>query len=196
MNIFYLSHDPREAAAFHCDKHVVKMIVETAQMLSTAHRLLDGQLVTLNMDNLQKKIRLLPGEQPAIIPGETASGRRKLLVIFENAAAYHATHANHPSNVWLRENRSNYAWGVELLQGLLCEFETRYGRTHSTARFVPFLKNAPANLLDGSRTAIPLAMPDEYKQEDPVAAYRAFYRGEKSRFAAWRNGEPTWWSAC
>ena len=26
----------------HCDKHVVKMILETAQMLSTAHRVLDG----------------------------------------------------------------------------------------------------------------------------------------------------------
>lgn len=39
MNIFYLSHDPLEAAGFHCDKHVVKMILETAQLLSTAwHR--------------------------------------------------------------------------------------------------------------------------------------------------------------
>jgi len=37
MNIFYLSSDPAEAASFHCDKHCVKMIVETAQMLSTAH---------------------------------------------------------------------------------------------------------------------------------------------------------------
>lgn len=37
MNIFYLSSNPAEAAQSHCDKHVVKMIVETAQLLSTAH---------------------------------------------------------------------------------------------------------------------------------------------------------------
>lgn len=42
MNIFYLSHDPSECAEWMVDKHVVKMIVESAQLLSTAHRILDG----------------------------------------------------------------------------------------------------------------------------------------------------------
>lgn len=37
MNIFFLSLNPEEAAQFHCDKHVVKMIIETAQMLYSAH---------------------------------------------------------------------------------------------------------------------------------------------------------------
>lgn len=37
MNIFYLDQDPRLAAVAHCDKHVGKMVVETAQLLSTAH---------------------------------------------------------------------------------------------------------------------------------------------------------------
>ena len=37
MNIFFLSFDPRRAAEHHCDKHVVKMILETAQLLYTAH---------------------------------------------------------------------------------------------------------------------------------------------------------------
>jgi hypothetical protein len=37
MNIFFLSFDPRSAAEYHCDKHVVKMILETAQLLYTAH---------------------------------------------------------------------------------------------------------------------------------------------------------------
>ena len=39
MNIFYLDDDPKTCAEMHCYKHVVKMILETAQMLSTAHRL-------------------------------------------------------------------------------------------------------------------------------------------------------------
>tara|TARA_Y100001970_G_scaffold80425_1_gene102161 strand:+ start:5295 stop:5789 length:495 start_codon:yes stop_codon:yes gene_type:complete len=41
MNIFYLDKDPVKAAMYHCDKHVVKMILEYAQLMSTAHRILD-----------------------------------------------------------------------------------------------------------------------------------------------------------
>ena len=42
MNIFYLDENPKKCAKYHCDKHVVKMIIEYAQLLSTAHRLCDG----------------------------------------------------------------------------------------------------------------------------------------------------------
>ena len=42
MNVFVLDDDPVVAAQLQCDKHVVKMIVESAQMLSTIHRMLDG----------------------------------------------------------------------------------------------------------------------------------------------------------
>ena len=43
MNIFILDEDPKVAARMQCDKHVVKMIVESAQMLCTTHRYLDGK---------------------------------------------------------------------------------------------------------------------------------------------------------
>ena len=38
MNIFHLDKNPKICAEYHCDRHVVKMILETAQMLSTAYR--------------------------------------------------------------------------------------------------------------------------------------------------------------
>ena len=38
MNIFHLDKNPKICAEYHCDKHVVKMILETAQMLSTAYQ--------------------------------------------------------------------------------------------------------------------------------------------------------------
>jgi len=44
MNIFFLSLDPDEAARLHCDKHVVKMILETAQLLYTAHWVYESPL--------------------------------------------------------------------------------------------------------------------------------------------------------
>lgn len=45
MNIFYLSNNPDECATFHVNKHVVKMILESAQLLSNAHHMLDGDQV-------------------------------------------------------------------------------------------------------------------------------------------------------
>jgi len=39
MNIFILDKDIEKCAQFHCDKHVVKMILESAQLLSTGARL-------------------------------------------------------------------------------------------------------------------------------------------------------------
>ena len=48
MNIFYLDQNPEIAAQYACDKHIVKMILETAQLLSTAHRVLDGRDLQMN----------------------------------------------------------------------------------------------------------------------------------------------------
>ena len=42
MNIFYFDEDPWRAAEMQPDKMLVKMPLETAQMLCTAHRILDG----------------------------------------------------------------------------------------------------------------------------------------------------------
>lgn len=55
MNIFYLSNDPVECAKQHCDKHVVKMILETAQLLSNAHHMLDGEQVITPIYKLTHK---------------------------------------------------------------------------------------------------------------------------------------------
>ena len=43
MNIFVVDEHPIAAANQMIDKHVVKMILESGQMLSTAHRVLDGE---------------------------------------------------------------------------------------------------------------------------------------------------------
>lgn len=44
MNIFFLHWNPKLAAEYHCDKHVIKMIIETAQLLYSAHWMLNSQL--------------------------------------------------------------------------------------------------------------------------------------------------------
>lgn len=42
MNIFWLSLNLKKCARLHCDKHVVKCIIEYAQLLCSAHHILDG----------------------------------------------------------------------------------------------------------------------------------------------------------
>jgi len=44
MNIFYIHEDPFVSAKAMSDKHVVKMILETAQLLSTAHHILNSEI--------------------------------------------------------------------------------------------------------------------------------------------------------
>jgi hypothetical protein len=160
MNIFMLADTPRVAAQMHCDKHVVKMVLESAQMLSTAHRVLDG--------------------------GEYA----------DSNGLYKATHKNHPSNVWVRANKSNYQWLFSLFYELTKEYTHRYGKIHACSRFNHAFLNSPKSILRGVQTALPQCMPDKYKIEgDSIKAYRDYYRGEKAYFAKWDRGtsEPTWW---
>jgi hypothetical protein len=44
MNIFYLNSDPERAAQLQYNKHVVKMILESAQLLCSAHIMLDSEI--------------------------------------------------------------------------------------------------------------------------------------------------------
>lgn len=55
MNIFLLDSNPKIAAQYHNDKHCVKMILETAQLLSTAHRVLDKECLESNFDTVLYK---------------------------------------------------------------------------------------------------------------------------------------------
>ena len=54
MNIFYLHEDPIQNAKWHIDKHIVKMPIEYAQLMSTAHRLLDGTMYWVELKIIVK----------------------------------------------------------------------------------------------------------------------------------------------
>lgn len=55
MNIFFLSWNPNEAARLHCDKHVVKMILESAQLLYSAHWMMNPEGLPSNSYKLAHK---------------------------------------------------------------------------------------------------------------------------------------------
>ena len=143
MNIFLLDWNPQKAAEYHCDKHVVKMILECAQLLYCAHWVLN----------------------PQYVPED----------------AYKKTHPNHPSAIWARESIENYEFLQELAMELCKEYTFRYEKIHKTQKHIDWLRTPPLDIPAIKMTPFRLAMPDKYKQEDPVESYKAFYRESKMK---------------
>lgn len=177
MNIFYLDHNRVKCAQMHNDKHCVKMILEYAQLLSTAHRVLDGHECTiLSPSGRKKKVWQL------------SDGRDSVL--------YTATHINHPSAIWVRKSDINYDWLFGMFQALMDEYTYRYGKVHACARLEVHLGKLPKNIPSVPFTEPTPAMPDEVKVVgDSIASYRNYYKQNKSHLANWKKRPvPTWFS--
>lgn len=179
MNIFYIHEDPVTCAQQHVDKHVVKMILEYAQLLSTAHRVLDGTEYI----------------------GKSVSGRKAKRYLLPDEREYHlylASHFNHPSGKWVRHSASNYRWLFKLWIELMREYNYRYGKIHSAARLLPYLKELPKNIPENDFSPPWRAMPDDYKVDRSesnytIKSYRAYYLGAKTAMFKWKNRPvPDW----
>ena len=181
MNIFFLHRDPEQAAKEHVDKHVVKMIVEYAQLLSTAHRMLDGIEWTDYSKN-GRKIKRYRLENP---------NKEKVI--------YKACHYNHPSAIWVRENRLHYQWLYRLFKKLGHEYTHRYGKVHSTNLLLnQLLENSPTNIPVIDWKDPPPAMkhyPDCIVPGDSLQSYKNYYIVAKAYFAKWsKRDTPKWFT--
>ena len=173
MNIFYLDKDAKTSAEMHLDKHCSKMLVEYAQLMSTAHRVLDGTEY-YDKNKIGSKIKRWTHEEDSL---------------------YKASHVNHPSNVWLRESINNYAFLYQMWCHLHDEFVIRYGKDHmSYVKLKEVLKNPPRNCGDKPFTQPTQAMPDDVKDIDSITAYRNYYMKYKNHIAAWKTVVPTWYT--
>jgi hypothetical protein len=176
MNIFYLDHDVRKCAEMHNNKHVVKMILEYAQLLCTAHRMLDG---TLSF-------------------GISQSGRKTIIYVLaddRNSVLYSATHINHPSAVWVRQSDKNYDWLFSMFQALMDEYTYRYGKVHACSKLEMYLAKLPESIPQKPFTQPTPAMPDDVKiLNDSIASYRNYYIKNKTHLANWKNRPvPDWY---
>ena len=177
MNIFILHNDPVVAAQMQCDKHVPKMVVESAQMLSTAHRMLDGT------------------EQ--IAPSKSGKRMVRHYRLFEDPemdqVLYKAVHYKHPCTVWTMESSDNYLWHWKHFSALCEEFTFRFGKIHKTSLLRSPLWTLPHNIPKGGMTPFKLAMSSnpECILENAVLSYRAFYQTKQERFKmAWEKNRP------
>lgn len=151
MNIFVLSENIPEAVRWHVDKHVVKMPLESAQMLCTA------------------------------------------LYLHGREAPYKPVHKKHPCTLWAAATRSNFLWLCEFGLALCNEFNYRYEKTHKAQDVLRKCVKWSRHIPKGELTKFAQAMPDEYKCDSSILAYRNYYRKVKMHLAEWRNREAPFW---
>lgn len=184
MNIFLLDLDPVKAAQQQCNKHVGgKMAVESAQMLSTAHRMLDGYAIKnpTKPDKSRAKLWIHPDSRM-------------------NDLLYKAVHYNHPCTVWTMTSIENYRWHYQHFIALCDEFAYRYGKVHRSDTILrDVLATPPKNIPIMARTQFPLAMksnPECMFPDDPVKSYRLFYQTKQNRFKMiWTKRDvPDWFN--
>lgn len=155
MNIFILDYDMETNVKYYTNKHIVKMITETAQLLSFVNRL----------NGLNEGYKLSK------------------------------THKNHPCTKWTGESLSNYRYLKELLNHLHNEYLHRYpkpkGIKHKAYEIA--LTLTEPSLKDKGLTPFVQCMPDRYKNECAVKAYRNYYLGEKQHIFQWKNRQRPYW---
>lgn len=158
MNIFAVHENPIISAHQLCDKHVVKMIVEGCQMLSTIHRMASSH------------------------------------VLYAPVELYKQSFMNHPCTIWARESVDNYKWLALHTYELSNEYTRRYGKVHKAHDMTKwFINHVPHFIKLEFLTPFAQAMPDKYKNRNPIEAYRNYYIYEKSRFAKWKFCDPPQW---
>ena len=174
MNIFVLHWKQRKAARWHVDRHVCKMLLETCQLLYTAHWVLFYPILrecksAIALSKKQKELEIPQYMWQA--PNCEATGE----------PTYRPCHVWHPCAKWARVCSGNYLWLAILGLELAREFRFRFKKEHSCEKHILWLyNNLPLNIKMFPRRGFPCAMDDKYKiSNDPIKNYRNFYKTSK-----------------
>lgn len=191
MNIFALDRSPILSARWQHDRHVVKMILESYQLLSTAIHHND-----FYRDVYNRAVSRLP------VPAQ--------------ADLLKPTHDNHPAAVWVRESSQNFVWLAIHAIELSHEYSRRFNKSHQYTRFEPLLAMMIVDLTglkgfwtrDGNRAEINQPFIDYATQYGPgvycgpdhyapvtrmhpmqrvIESYRAYYLAEKVSGNRWTH---------
>jgi len=169
MNLFFLHHLPHICAQYHCDKHVVKMILELCQLMYTAHRV-NGSVLPEN------SYRMFNHKHPTAIwvrkslENYTYTVELCKYLCLEYTYRYNKIHSCQEHCEWLLQN--------------IPSFEVQDDYTPSTV----LATNKNLKL-----TPQPLAMYDDVKGPDTIQSYRQYYNVHKKRFATWTGRTVPWW---
>jgi hypothetical protein len=189
MNIFVLDRNAITAAEQHCDKHVRKMVIESAQMLTTAYYFGAGIKSNKAADARRSDIHDIFGGFPRV------DDQGKPL-------PYRISHPGHPCTVWTSKSFNNFAWHLLLASALSEEFQRRWGKEHAVKPILGWMAKHPppsSYAFDESFNLTPFAqaMPECFRGPDPVEAYRRLYHHKASLFdVTWKapSTAPDWFS--
>lgn len=165
MQIFFVDSDPQKCAQALCNCHVIKQVLESAQLLCTTHHY-------FNSDPRPDQ--------------------------YQHIKFYKKTHVNNPVTIWVRTYLGNYNWLAQHALALCNEYTYRYDKTHKSQDIITLCALFyPLNIDCSMRQTKPaLAMPDQYKQDDPVQAYRNYYWYDKRiniKMTWKKRNPPDWW---
>lgn len=208
MKVYYLDQNPVKVAEYYIDRHVLIMIKEIAQLLSNAHRILDGvwkkqvlqpgvyrNLCTLGWSGrVDHAARLLPGEGIVFLSAVQGSPEIKGWTVV-NEQCLHLSEPKDVCSIWTAESIQNYLWLYELLKALCAEKAHRFPKSENEmSQYMEFLKTPPRNQTSSGFTPPPLVMPASFKTEDVIESYRGYYIGDKYHIAKWTNRSiPRWY---
>ena len=166
MNIFVFNECPVENARQYCNRHLVKMITEHVQMMTTVC----AEAEPLKFEAIPPKLRMKPFKE-----GDP--------------------HRKHPCTLWLFKSQTNYDYLWALNMFLHEEWRYRYDhpktKIHEAYRKMLHL---PDILIDDvGLTPFAQAMPEKYQQEDVFKAYQEYFMGEKMHIAHWKKREEPEW---
>jgi hypothetical protein len=174
MNIFVLHWKQRKCARWHVDKHVVKMILETCQLLYTAHWV----LFYTELKDYKSAIALSKAQKKLNVPEYIQSAP---LCETSGEPGYRPCHVHHPCAKWIRICSGNYLWLAKLGIELAREFRFRFGKEHSCEKHIIWLsENIPPTIRMFVRRGFPIAMDEQYKiSKNPIICYRHYYKTSK-----------------
>ena len=165
MNIFRLHNNPMIAAEMHCDKHIPKMVLETAQMLSTAWRMTQEDEEYADEHGLYKAA--YQSHPSTVWVCQRTKNYNWVLFLFKNLCKeYTKRYGKQHASGRLEKAFDTYPKGVLI--------------SECTKPRIVF----PQCMPDQYKV-----------QGNPVKAYRNYYKGEKAYFAKWDRGTPPpkWW---
>ena len=163
MNIFAVDRNPTRAARALPDRHVTKMILESAQMLSivfSPHYWGIGEVMKVDGT-----------------PFKTAKGAFK----------------NHPCTIWVAESPYHCAWLIQHACAMCSEFRARYGKAHGLEKSIfdckrLFHRESGEIIQCHSQvTHFARAMPEDLKFDDNIDDITAYRRYMNTKEWVWSN---------
>ena len=110
-------------------------------------------------------------------------------------APYKKTHVNHPCAVFARQSRQNFDFVVDYVCALSSEYTYRYNKIHKSSLLLDWVDSHRNELIFpcNEPTKFAQAMPEKYRNESVVEAYRAYYNGEKQHLFKWTKRVKPYW---